>query len=272
VKKERWICLLLILVAFAAGILVGMRRPNTMAMMVTQQGKVYPAPRDGDVVNWIGQDGLSKPVTWDFPPHSPFKSPCKSDTPSDQCKVKFKTKTVNTMYHYKCSGCGDPTGPGPHATGSSSFGASATQTVTTAPGGTIYSAIADLTLQNVSGVWYFTPDAGTSSGFIPIPVATYPAGSNMYDQIVWETPLNNTGNALPWNVAFLPQTCQEQTTGNHVIGSTGSSTCTVLPGAVSQNYCVVYNGNTVGPAVLLVNDPNPQQPTLPTNPLPSCTL
>lgn len=240
--KGRGICLLLILAALAAGMLIGYRmKPDRMAMMVTRQGKVYPSPKEGDVLYWIDHVNTEAPVTWDGP-HANTKSPCEdTQTTSPTCKVKFKTSIKNFMYHYVCTGCGDPSVPGPRS-GGGPGDSSATKAATN-----VLSAVA--ALNNVlSGVWYFAPDGGA---FKPIPVSTY-SDPTKFDVIAFDPATDDAGTAVRWKVCVNPKTCKEQDDGA-VIGSDGVSTCTILNTAASQNYSVLYANNNVGVAQLVVN-------------------
>jgi len=251
---NKWICLLLIVLALSVGILIGERlKQNTMTMEVSQQGKVYAAPKNGDVLNWVASNRTTPvTVTWNAPPQVPFKSPCKEESgaagyQSSSCTVKFKTNTANYMYHYQCLGCGDPILPGPGAYGLGGEPPRANST-----GGNVFSAIAAPN-QNVSGVWYYSSDTSVPSGFVPIPASSYPAGSNKYDQVVWEPQPDGTTH---WQVVVPSGTCQGNVT---TFSDAGPNTCTITATA-SLNYCVVYANVSPGNAVLLINDP-----TLPTN-------
>ncbi len=55
--------------------------------------------------------------------------------------------------------------------------------------------------------------------------------------------------------------------GGGIIGTTGSSTCTVLSTAMPQYYCVLYGSNSAGTAELDVNTIRPSG----TPPTPMCT-
>lgn len=261
--KERWMCLLLIAAALAAGILIGerLRGPNRMTMMITTEGKVYPSPDNGDILTWIDEKGVGAPVAWDGPDSS-TNSPCKDDSQSDagECKVQYKSKDLNTPYHYKCN-CPDLIVKGPHANGGrgthhgtlerqptigTEFYARASPNKTVSPA--------------VSGVYYFAPDDETS-GYVPIPVATYGAATKN-DQIIWEKPLDGT----PWKIVMPDATiCKE---GMEFSSANGINTCTVLASATSQYYCVVYGANSAANAQLKVDTK-----TFPvTPPTPMCTL
>ncbi len=261
--KERWFCLILILAALAAGVAIGeYRKSNTMTMVVLN-GKVYPSPNSGDVLNWATQDGVSTTVKFAGPPNS-GKSPCTEDenTPSATCHVKYKTPSLK-MYYYDCRTCTDPGYAGPHANGhlgnigsQVSFGPAPGSTRN---GGNTYRGEAYPNGQ-ASAVYYYPSDGSSPSDFLPIPVSTYPQNPTENDQIVFDPP------GADWKIVVADNTCKEQANGG-IIGSAGSSTCTVLSTAMPQYYCVLYGTNKPGNATLIVNGQMPAG----TPPTPSCT-
>jgi hypothetical protein len=276
--KETKLCVVFILAALAVGFLVGWlyRGPNTTEMMVVL-GKAYPSPRNnGEVLHWATQDGTPTTVTWAGPPGN--SSPCAEDenTPSDTCTVKVIQprsghKPMLKMYHYTCENnlCPDPTVPAPYSTGKGGSGGGLGVLGTLGyilgsgvSGGKGYVGQADPN-GNSSGVWYYPPD-GSAGGFKPIKVSTYPSTPGEFDQVTWEP----AGSI--WKVVVNPGTCNEGTT---FPDAHGNGTCTVLPatatlpGALSQNYCVVYDNYSPGTAVLIVNN---NDTTL--QPAPTCSL
>ena len=261
--KEKLLCLMIILAALAAGILIGMRirGPNTMTMVVLN-GKVYPSPSNGDVLYWISQDGNATKVKFAGPPNT-GKSPCTEDekTASSICHVKYKTSDMK-MYYYDCSTCTDPGYPGPHANGGlENLGSQAPFGPTPSNsrnGGNTYHGEAYPNGQ-ASAVYYYPPDGSSPDNFLPIPVSTY-QDPRENDQIIFDPP------GVSWKIVMANnQTCQEGTT---FPDSNGNNTCTVLSTATPQNYCVVYQGKMSGTAVLKVNG------TLPSGsaPTPTCSL
>jgi hypothetical protein len=268
VIKNNWYWLLLIVAALAGGVLAGKSCARTSKIVVA--GKVYPMPRNGDTLKWVDLGGHPvASVQWQGPPSlGSAISPCtqqhaNASAQSDTCTVDYPT-TKYKVYHYTCSGCGDPGvgggGSGGGPTGLIGWGAvGATGAVIV----NIASGQAGPT-GNTSGVWYF-PSNGSAGGFNPIPVSTYP-GTNNYDQVVWE-PIGDT----KWKVVLANGTCaagEGTVSGNTLTFPDASlnSTCTIQQNATSQNYCVVYQGQTSGTAVLQVNN----QP--PTGNAPPCSL
>jgi len=165
------------------------------------------------------------------------------------------------MYHYYCTdrSCPDPTVPAPYSTGKGGgFGVLGYVLGTGLGGGQGFSAQADPNGAS-SGVWYFASSPNVPpSGFNPITVSIYRSAPAKFDQVTWEP----AGSS--WKVVVLDNTCKEDST----FSDTTSGTCTVLPTAKSQNYCVVYDNYTSGSAVLLVNGDT----TTPTNTPPPCSL
>ena len=207
--------------AMVFGILVGERlKPPaaTMDVLVSDQGKVFPAPKNGDTLNWVGSD-LKTPATihWDRQPGQPFHTPCEEDDKDNvtSCTIKFKTNVKNFAYHYKCDYCGDPIIPGRPSTGRP-IGSVDRKT---APGGNVYSAVAAFNdATKLSGVYYFAPDSATASGFKPISVSTY-IDSTKQDKIVFDAPFDGSS----WSLShLLDGTCNEQKDGGIVGG-----TCTI---------------------------------------------
>jgi hypothetical protein len=245
--------------AMVFGILVGERlKPPaaTMDVLVSEQGKVFPAPKNGDTLNWVGSDLKTQAtIHWDPQPGQPFHTPCEDDKDSGTtCTIKFKTNVKNFAYHYKCDHCGDPIIPGRPSTGRPpSLGDRKV-----GPDGNIYSAVAAFNdATKLSGVYYFAPDSATVSGFNAISVSTY-IDSTKNDKIVFETPFDESH----WSLSkLLTGTCNEQK-GDGGIGDKGSSTCTIQSSAKTQYYCVTYDDKSPGPAGLVVNGV-PLPPTTP---------
>ena len=253
-KREKWYCLMLILAALVAGILIGRswRGPNRMAMMVTLQGKVYPSPNTGDVLEWIDEKSNHVDVTWDPAPGSNLKPPCTEprDTPHHQCTVAYKVPNL-MFYHYHCGGCGDMGVPGPNANGhieTDGTGPAPSAAQGPAPGGNTYEAAPALNPKtNLSGVYAYS---GSATGdFSDINVVTY-KDATKHDQIRFDQFYDDKGNSIPWKIwlSTTIQTCSETD-----IETGKSQTCTIQVTPKSQNYCVQYNGQTPGPATLIVN-------------------
>jgi hypothetical protein len=266
VNKGKWLCLILVLAALAIGVLVGwlLRGPNTMPVMLID-GIIYPAPEQkGQLLRFLDQHGHTLTALWDGPPG--YESPCKEEPPPPSnpqatstpfptkiCTIQPKFGNETAAYYYTFQGSKRPN----DAQGAAARASEYIPVPATRPGGTDDSGDKDQhkarpagsvtpsgtvylgrpafnAATNASGVWYAS---GTGNGF------TDPIPANSNDQVEW----NNAGASF--TVTVLTGTCQE-----NVTTFSTNDTCTVASNAVTQHYCVVYDGKNQGTADLMVNN------------------
>jgi hypothetical protein len=276
VSKERWLWLLLVVVALAGGILAGRGRgmkvaPQagtgpTVTMLVLDSGEVHRAPANNDILYFYYQHTNPANVVW-VGPTGTNVSPCtESNNPAgtQTCTVNYPEKGFK-IYHYRCVDpnnnnartCLDPQVPGPYS-GGPILGAGLVQGAivhrTIAPTGNVYAGQAGPKPDGTSGVYYF-PSDGSQGHFNPIAV------SAVNDQVVWEA----DGDAK-WQVVLPAGACGESPTADYTISSSTPTvdTCTVL---ASADYCVIYGmGNasyTIGTAHITVPNLDPSKPAKP---------
>jgi hypothetical protein len=243
VQRKVWLPAILSMLAITAGC-------GRMTMMLAGGGKVYPAPNNGDVLKFRDQKNQALPVQWiGGTGGGVYASPCREQLPphnpsdqSDTCTVKFHTTKIK-VYHYICSGCADPSVPGPHANGGRTpYGV---LPIASRNGATIDAQVGPEDAK--SGVWAYFPDGSYTVDSMTL---------NIGDQIVWEP----AGDAT-WQAVMQPQTCTEGWTKFPDQGST----CTIANTATSQTYCVYFKPISSGNPTLTVKGTTPTG-----NPPPTC--